>query len=384
MSSEGPSLKRKRKAIDPSSSSSSSLFSLLDSVPDSLQSDLATSLLSHFFPSSSSFAPHHYHTLPGPLPVSITRSHLRHIEENKYWVCEKSDGERAILYVMASSKKVYVVDRKMKFMRVTKGEEMYVRLYGQGGDTVLDGEIIQNNNTPPLSMMVFDILVLNGERVAEKHLLERMSTIGTGVNLPYKKAIADGIAHLLSIRVKTFAKKHHIETLFNCIHYDAATSEYEYRDEKRHNRNDGLILTPADDTYFNKNAILLKWKWPELNTIDFVIKAPWFDDKNKLRLYTNAKVETTGGGGGLTGDTFIRATEIDSKSEQILRRDIIGRGLDRVVVECAYNGQWNIKNVRYDKNTANFITTVFSTMETIADNVTKEDMIQACKKNRML
>ena len=66
------------------------------------------------------------------------------------------------------------------------------------------------------------------------------------------------------------------------------------------------------------------------------------------------------------------------------RNDLICRttaaGLDSVVVECAYDtkvGQWTIKGYRMDKTDANFITTVMATMENIAENVTREELIAA-------
>jgi len=49
-----------------------------------------------------------------------------------------------------------------------------------------------------------------------------------------------------------------------------------------------------------------------------------------------------------------------------------------VVVECAYDrnaGSWGIQHTRPDKNQANYITTVLSTMETIIDGITMQDLI---------
>lgn len=39
--------------------------------------------------------------LPGPMAVTLSRRTLRVVESSDYWVCEKSDGERAMLLMTA-------------------------------------------------------------------------------------------------------------------------------------------------------------------------------------------------------------------------------------------------------------------------------------------
>lgn len=59
---------------------------------------------------------------------------------------------------------------------------------------------------------------------------------------------------------------------------------------------------------------------------------------------------------------------------------------ESIVAECGYDsntGNWRIKSFRDDKNAANFITTVMATMESIIDNITKEQLIERCKRSKV-
>jgi hypothetical protein len=45
--------------------------------------------------------------LPGPLAVTLSNKTLKVVENNDYWVCEKSDGERA-MFLMIHTPERYV------------------------------------------------------------------------------------------------------------------------------------------------------------------------------------------------------------------------------------------------------------------------------------
>jgi hypothetical protein len=78
----------------------------------------------------------------------------------------------------------------------------------------------------------------------------------------------------------------HIESVLNGIHitnssthHGATLPTYQYKDNSRWNDNDGLVFTPEGASYTDLIAHrggristpLLKWKWKEHNTIDFLI-----------------------------------------------------------------------------------------------------------------
>jgi hypothetical protein len=78
--------------------------------------------------------------LPGPLPVSLGREHLARLRTAKYWVAEKSDGVRAMLFVCsrrATGGKLeaipgcYFIDRKFAFRRLRREyEELFMDAFG--------------------------------------------------------------------------------------------------------------------------------------------------------------------------------------------------------------------------------------------------------------
>ena len=130
-----------------------------------------------------------------------------------------------------------------------------------------------------------------------------------------------------------------------------------------------------------------------MNTIDFKVRRPFFSIKHPGN-------DRIWGGGGLSCDVWcviIEQVELyagighgndimvrSAIMSEVDRNDLVRRStaanLDSVIVECAYDikiGQWTIKGYRMDKTDANFITTVMATMENIAENVSREELIAA-------
>jgi hypothetical protein len=229
-----------------------SLDAFLLSLPSSVHSQLQHEVLSLIFPNKTSHPPHLYRNLPGPLPISITRSHLQNLQQNGYWcvfqcqctraeqqastchsscrrvcassiaahldpcclyfavpllllalvlfrACEKSDGERAMLYVSKERQAGYLIDRKF-LVRQLK-HPVYAELWGAQGDTLLDGELVLREHhaahphsgpsaapgqQPLANFMVFDALVVNGARTLEQKLSLRLEQIGRNVVVPYR------------------------------------------------------------------------------------------------------------------------------------------------------------------------------------------------------
>ena len=206
-----------------------------------------------------------------------------------------------MLYVSKERGSTFLIDRKFLIKQVR--HPVYVELWGQGGDTLLDGELVLPEcaappGQPQATFMVFDVLVLNGQRTLERKLSERLAQIGSGIVAVYRRrfppappagaggtgatfasmqaaAIAappaspsgSGVdtasSHPVAVRAKAFHRKHHLKDgIFDHIR-QVGKDDYEYDDGKRKNKNDGVIFTPEDDSYWCKNVPLLKWSVKE-------------------------------------------------------------------------------------------------------------------------
>ena len=89
----------------------------------------------------------HYFKLPGPLPKSVTRDVLdRLIRKEKYFVAEKSDGLRFMLFICKFDKKCYLIDRKFHVYQII--HPFYSKCFPDtytglsNGCTLLDGELM--------------------------------------------------------------------------------------------------------------------------------------------------------------------------------------------------------------------------------------------------
>ncbi len=143
--------------------------------------------------------------------------------------------------------------------------------------------------------------------------------------------------------------------------------------------NDGLIFTADDDCYLQneRQGSLLKWKWGEMNTIDFKFIAPlWRRGENELDFYC---------GGYGASDILIRRQSVSDETRDMLDRDFRERNADALVYECQYDKNescWKILHLRADKKEANFVTVVLATMETMVDNVTIDEIKAACEPRK--
>jgi hypothetical protein len=271
------------------------------------------------------------------------------------------------------------VDRKLVFRRIDT--TIYSKVWDTSkGATILIGEFIEET----LSLLLFDVLMIEGERVMDvpqfSARLERMN-----VELS-KEGLFAGPLKLIA---KRFCKKARVaEDVFSHIHpSQSRRSEYVYEDDDRRNGNDGVIATPENGTFFEPTLPIFKWKWPGMNTIDFMTFAPWYDRDGNLALYMPGTVLTPEGQRPTSAFMYmhVRSTKLGQNTKKWFDDQIRDAGPRRngCVLECAYDAEssrWTPKRFRFDKSTANLAQTCFSTLENIVDNVTDKDIIEACRQ----
>ena len=249
----------------------------------------------HFRPTDVYAKPKRF--MVGPQPVSIERKNIAQPAIlgavsllKDYTVTEKTDGERYLLFI-DSSGIVYMINSRFDLMPTGVTTENFK-------NSVLDGEWVESLKIYAL----FDAYCVNGvdvrglPLVTEQKSASKKSASGSATHyksrLDALKDFHKKTSHAftdanVTLYVKEFLHGGDIFELSKSILDKQAKREYKYHI-------DGLIYTPAylhvggqfrDDKVesFGSWAQLIKWKPPEENTIDFLVKYER-DEKGKPKM----------------------------------------------------------------------------------------------------
>jgi len=78
---------------------------------------------------------------PGSMPVSFHRRNFAQVSANDYYVSEKTDGVRFLLFVAPEG--AFLIDRKLAFARIGASRALQ-KLYSENGqDSIIDGELVR-------------------------------------------------------------------------------------------------------------------------------------------------------------------------------------------------------------------------------------------------
>ena len=160
-------------------------------------------------------------SFPGAQPVSFARKHFAELQRTDYFLCEKTDGIRCLLYLtsfVGQGEEVeaqFLIDRKNNFYRVEPAiripywqmpEDREKFLFG----TILDGELVHDqypgDPSPRLIYYVFDALAVDNNNVTTKSMDKRLGRMKEHVLKPYAKWLEQNpslnVAHLQPFRLK--------------------------------------------------------------------------------------------------------------------------------------------------------------------------------------
>lgn len=331
---------------------------------------------------------------PGAQPVSFSAKHLVELQKEDYYVCEKTDGIRCLMYFAEGDSETspeihYLIDRKNDYRFVPElhfplpGDDTYQSFHVE---TLVDGELVKDtyeDGTTQLKYLVFDCMVLDGINLMHRTLDKRLAYFKEKVlkpyNAMYKRFPEEKKHRAFAVEDKSTQVSYGIEMMFREI----------IPKVKKIHGNDGLIFTCRSTPYkIGTDEHILKWKPPAENTIDFRMRLefpllePDTDDEadgivepypdydavpicHLFVLYNNADYR-------IFGEMYITASEWESlKALQI--------PLDDTIVECYQDdkNRWRYMRFRDDKKDANHISTVEKVLESIQDRVTEDDLIRA-------
>ena len=198
-------------------------------------------------------------------PVSLSKVNLINTKSvvnilKNYAVTYKADGQKHFLYYYDN--KSYLIDTNLNI----KGIDLVL---SNTNNTLIEGEYISDKNL----FLMYDILFYNGEDVRKRHL-----------NLPSKEKLKkDRKLSRIELIQSLYQNSEQNDLTISVKPYKYGNNEKIFEEAKklwddRENLNyyvDGLIFTPITEHYPLRGGTwkyLFKWKPPELNSIDFLVR----------------------------------------------------------------------------------------------------------------
>ncbi|GAA5981407.1 hypothetical protein JCM5350_004050 [Sporobolomyces pararoseus] len=316
---------------------------------------------------------------PGSQPVSFDLHSLQLLETEDFWVCEKSDGVRVLVLIVATGfgQETYLIDRKENIY-----QNYYLTFPHQDGlefnhsNTVLDAEYVidvdpvTGQHIPRL--LVFDCLVLDSDNLMAKPLLKRYGRLKEFVMKPYDKVQATLPPEIVAQQpFEVVLKKQELAYGIEAVFRDHVPALM--------HGNDGLIFTSAESPYTpGTDPKILKWKPPAENSIDFLLQLkfppsrenelePDFTAKPAFMLLMNH---------GHGGNHFWDIMEVDDETWEKWKAS--GEQYDDRVVEVVWDKHrdtWKMLRFRDDKLEGNYKTVVTSIIQSIKHGVEAEQLV---------
>lgn len=215
----------------------------------------------------------------GPQPVSMELKHLLPKEDvatsvlQDYTLTHKADGERALVFV-DSEGDVYFLNNRMDLKKTGISAKTFK-------SSLFDAEIIQNVATGDLHVHLFDAYFSKNQNTTSYHLEGERSRM-TFAREFASKCTKQKVQNNVHIYTKKYLVANNPKEFFTHV----KTLLAEQRDNKTNVFNtDGIILTPLSLTVgtdlpnqrlpklFGTWEKVLKWKPPELNTIDVLVRS---------------------------------------------------------------------------------------------------------------
>ncbi|TKA81932.1 hypothetical protein B0A55_01925 [Friedmanniomyces simplex] len=366
---------------------------------------------------------------PGAQPVSFARHHIDELQRHDYFMCEKTDGIRCLLYLTQYVDQAgvheaqFLIDRKNDYYFIPGGTlhipppperapdpattTVPFDLHRFHTGTLLDGELVlqtrRDHPRPRLTYLMFDLLALDNESIMRKTLDKRLVRLQQSLWRPYRKFTerypSDAAAQPFDIEMKVME-----------FPYAAGMMFHEKIPALPHG-NDGLIFTCVGTEYHaGTDEKILKWKPPHENTVDFRLEIrsfPLITDEDSGEQYEDwdalpeLELQINHGDRQGEGYKYYAMLSLLPAEWHALKR--LQQPLDGRILECyrePSTGHWRPKldsivypsqqedsplptpRFRDDKTESNHISTVRSVEQSIRDAVSEGDLIAHAGKIR--
>ncbi|KAI5172391.1 mRNA guanylyltransferase [Nematocida sp. LUAm3] len=324
---------------------------------------------------------------PGAQPVTMSRKDALDLKNREYFVCEKSDGVRALLLCKTINGKTYAffMDRNCSFVRVPfKSIPSEIMLF--------DGEIIQNPDGT-FKYLIFDMIIYNGNDITKSDLLMRLNMAASYLhkNTKWRKDMGIVENMQLTLEIKIMHKAYGLGEVYRKI-IPQLTHE-----------NDGMIFTRVDHPYTPGSCkAYLKWKPPYLNSVDFLLKASKTIE-SMYYLYVSAGPHKEILFDIYWSDEIAKDLECNvearkgKEQEEHYKEKINYNALNGLIGEFSYKrdeytvdpqsfslvqGRWSLLRIRTDKTFPNGYKTAVNVIHSIEENLMYSELEESIEEIR--
>ncbi|KAI8905714.1 mRNA capping enzyme, catalytic domain-containing protein [Powellomyces hirtus] len=299
----------------------------------------------------------------GAQPISFSAQHLEELKNENYFVSEKADGIRCLMFTTTDSQgrgETYLIDRHNDYYQLDFGLPME-RSRQFHYDTLMDGELvldIYDDGRKLLWFLLFDCMAVDGKCLVDRPYHKRLGHLREFILKPYRELLRADLNYAqrqpFRMDLKKLQLAYHLQAVFDEI----PTLKH---------KSDGIIFTSKDARYgLGTCDKMLKWKPADENTVDFKVKV--IGDYNKpifvLQLWQGNDTYTDHGILKLSPD----------EATSWLQDPPDGR-----IIECRYDPEWatewRFARFRDDKAHANHINTYEKIMISIRDGVSKDELL---------
>lgn len=303
---------------------------------------------------------------PGSQPVSMDINNIEFLKKKPYKCSWKADGTRFMMLIDGPNN-VYMLDRDNTVFHIPglqfpRRKDLDAHLV----NTLVDGEMILDtvNSASMPRFLVYDIVIFEGMEVGKTDFNRRLLCIEKEIvgarNLKAQHGQLDKTKEPFSVRMKPF--------------WDVVTArkilDGDFASQVSHEV-DGLVFQPVPDAYKpGRCSDVLKWKPPELNSVDFKLV-----------------IAVTGGIGLLnTKKALLYVTGLDTPfGEMKYTKDL--KDLDKKIIECCFDptiNSWKFMRQRTDKSFPNHFSTAKAVCDSIRFPVTKELLFRVTEVERWM
>jgi len=300
---------------------------------------------------------------PGSHPVSLNRENLQLLRQRYYYATWKADGTRYMMLITMDG--CYLIDRNFNFRRVqmrfpckSTNDALAEKAHHY---TLLDGEMVidtlPDSQKQERRYLIYDMMAINQVSIVERPFYERWKMLEKEV-----------------IEPRNHERQHVYQSRNPYYRYDLEPFRVRRKDfwllstvnkllkefiTRLSHEADGLIFQGWDDTYVTRtHEGLLKWKYAQMNSVDFLFEM--IDDRQLLFLHERGKKKL------MEGNRVVFNDDSDPASYS-------GK-----IIECSWDAEenvWNCMRIRVDKATPNDFNTYKKVLRSIKDNITEEVLL---------